>query len=133
MKAISNAKGRIRRFFILIRLIKEKIQRVIDIAIKQNNKKIAIIGRRRAQRIVDIRHSGNELFKYSKRIFNRTLRYIDDKNKKMMAMIFVALVTGNRHEPFYMLQRMCKKADRLIHISEITIPLLSWLPQFPGY
>jgi ribonuclease J len=50
---------------------------------------------------------------------------------KMMIKDIVALVTGNRHEPFYMLQRMCKKADRLIHIQpEDTVILMT--PPVPG-
>ena len=36
------------------------------------------------------------------------LRYVDDKNKNDDPDL-VCLVTGDRHEPFYMLQRMVKK------------------------
>src|SRR5690606_21331195 len=43
----------------------------------------------------------------------------------------VCLVTGNRHEPFYMLQRMCKKQDRLIHINENDTILIMTAP-VPG-
>jgi ribonuclease J len=110
-EAISNAKGRIVVSLFSSDLL--KIQRVIDIAIK-HNKKIAIIGRR-AQRIVDIAIEMNYLNIPKESL--TALRYIDDKNKNDGDDI-VALVTGNRHEPFYMLQRMCKKADRLIHISD---------------
>ncbi len=58
------------------------------------------------------------------------LKFIDDKNKNDDKDI-VALVTGNRHEPFFMLQRMCKKIDRLIHISDRDTVILM-TPPVPG-
>jgi ribonuclease J len=45
------------------------------------------------------------------------LRYIDSENKNEYDDV-VFLVTGERHEPFFMLQRMAKKFDRLIHLIE---------------
>ncbi|MDY0209899.1 MAG: ribonuclease J [Acholeplasma sp.] len=110
-EAISNAKGRVVASLFSSDLL--KIQRVIDIALK-HKKRIAIIGRR-AQRIVDIAIDMNYLNIPKESLIS--LRYIDEKNKNDDSDI-VALVTGNRHEPFYMLQRMCKKADRLIHIDD---------------
>lgn len=110
-EAISNAKGRVVASLFSSDLL--KIQRVIDIALK-HKKRIAIIGRR-AQRIVDIAIEMNYLSIPKESLIS--LRYIDEKNKNDDSDI-VALVTGNRHEPFYMLQRMCKKADRLIHIGD---------------
>ena len=103
-----------------------KIQRIIDISLA-HNKKIAIIGRR-AQRIVDIAIENGYLDIPTESLIS--LRYIDDKNKNDGSDI-VALVTGNRHEPFFMLQRMCKKADRLIHISEKDTVILMTAP-VPG-
>ena len=90
-----------------------KIQKVIDIALKYD-KRIAIIGRK-AQRIVDIAIKMNYLTIPENKLTN--LRYIDDKNQNDDPDL-VCLVTGDRHEPFYMLQRMVKKHDRLIHINE---------------
>ncbi len=90
-----------------------KIQKVIDIALKYD-KRIAIIGRK-AQRIVDIAIKMNYLTIPENKLTN--LRYIDDKNPNDDPDL-VCLVTGDRHEPFYMLQRMVKKHDRLIHINE---------------
>ncbi|HHW79347.1 MAG TPA: ribonuclease J [Acholeplasmataceae bacterium] len=90
-----------------------KIQRVVDIALS-HNKKIAIIGRK-AQRIVDIAIKEGYLNIPDASLVN--LRFIDDKNKNDDNNL-VALVTGSRHEPFYMIQRMCRKSDRLIHINE---------------
>lgn len=103
-----------------------KIQRIIDISLA-HHKKIAIIGRR-AQRIVDIAiHSGYLTIPEEALT---TFRYIDDKNKNNGKDV-VALVTGNRHEPFFMLQRMCKKSDRLIHIDEKDTVILM-TPPVPG-
>jgi ribonuclease J len=45
------------------------------------------------------------------------LRYMDSENDNNQDDL-VVIVTGNRHEPFYMLQRMCKGLDRLIAIEE---------------
>ena len=103
-----------------------KIQRIIDISLA-HKKKIAIIGRR-AQRIVDIAIHNGYLNIPEESLIN--LRYIDDKNKNDGNHI-VALVTGNRHEPFFMLQRMCKKSDRLIHINEKDTVIMM-TPPVPG-
>ncbi|HAX02110.1 MAG: RNase J family beta-CASP ribonuclease [Tenericutes bacterium GWC2_34_14] len=103
-----------------------KIQRTIDISLA-HKKKIAIIGRR-AQRIVDIAIHSGYLTIPEESLIN--LRYVDEKNKNDGKDI-VALVTGNRHEPFFMLQRMCKKADRLIHITEEDTVILM-TPPVPG-
>ncbi len=91
----------------------QKIQRVIDIALK-HDKRIAIIGRK-AQRIVDIAIESNYLSIPKDKLV--ILRYIDDKNKNDDPDL-VCLVTGDRHEPFHMLNRMVTKSDRLIHITE---------------
>lgn len=103
-----------------------KIQRVIDISLI-HKKKIAIIGRR-AQRIVDIAIESGYLDIPKDELVN--LRYIDDKNKNNDPNL-VALVTGNRHEPFYMLQRMCKRTDRLINIEKNDTILIMTAP-VPG-
>jgi len=104
----------------------QKIQRIIDISLS-HHKRIAIIGRR-AQRIVDIAIEDGYLNIPKESLIN--LRYIDEKNKNDDHDI-VALVTGNRHEPFFMLQRMCKKTDRLIHITEADTVILM-TPPVPG-
>ncbi len=120
----ANADGRI--IVTLFSSDLRKIQRIIDISLA-HKKKIAIIGRR-AQRIVDIAIHSGYLSIPEESLIN--LRYIDEKNKNDANNI-VALVTGNRHEPFFMLQRMCKKADRLIHISESDTVILM-TPPVPG-
>jgi ribonuclease J len=120
----ANAEGRI--IVSLFSSDLKKIQRVVDMSL-QHHKKIAIIGRR-AQRIVDIAIADGYLDIPKTSLIN--LKFIDDKNKNDDPNI-VALVTGNRHEPFFMLQRMCKKADRLIHITEQdTVVLMT--PPVPG-
>lgn len=103
-----------------------KIQKVVDVSLK-HNKKIAIIGRR-AQRIVDIAIKNGYLLIPDKSLIK--LRYLDDTNKNDHPDI-VALVTGNRHEPFFMLQRMCKKQDRLINI-EPSDTVILMTPPVPG-
>ena len=103
-----------------------KIQKVVDLAI-QYNKRIAVIGRR-AQRIVDLAINLGYLKVPEASL--ATLRYIDDKNKNDDKDL-VALVTGSRHEPFFMLQRMVKKADRLIHINDQDSVVLMTSP-IPG-
>ncbi|HLT00108.1 MAG TPA: ribonuclease J [Acholeplasma sp.] len=120
----ANAEGRI--IVSLFSSDLQKIQRIIDISLI-HHKKIAIIGRR-AQRIVDIAIEKGYLNIPEDALTN--LRFIDEKNKND-ANNLVCLVTGNRHEPFFMLQRMCKKQDRLIHINENDTILLMTAP-VPG-
>jgi ribonuclease J len=120
----ANAEGRI--IVSLFSSDLKKIQRVVDMCLA-HHKKIAIIGRR-AQRIVDIAIGDGYLYILKSILFN--LNFIDDKNKNDDKDI-VALVTGNRHEPFFMLQRMCKRIDRLIHISDQDTVILM-TPPVPG-
>jgi ribonuclease J len=89
------------------------IQRVINEAIKAG-KSISIIGRK-AQRMVDI----GETMGYIKIPADRlvSLKYIDESNDNELDNV-VFLVTGERHEPFFMLQRMAKGFDRLLKITE---------------
>ena len=110
-KIFVNAKGRI--VISLFSTNLQRIQQLIDLAIERN-KKIAIIGRK-TQRIVNIAINSGYLKVDSDRLVN--LRYIDDKNKNNQSDL-VVLVTGERHEPYFMLQRMCRKIDRLIHIEK---------------
>ncbi|MCD4826185.1 MAG: ribonuclease J [Acholeplasmataceae bacterium] len=120
----ANAEGRI--IVSLFSSDLRKIQRVIDMSL-QHHKKIAIIGRR-AQRIVDIAIADGYLDIPKSSLIS--FKFIDDKNKNDDPNI-VALVTGNRHEPFFMLQRMCKKTDRLIHITDQDTVILM-TPPVPG-
>jgi ribonuclease J len=110
-KIFTNAKGRI--VISLFSTNLGRIQQLIDIAV-EHNKKVAIIGRK-TQRIVNIAINSGYLKVDPDRLVN--LRYIDDRNKNNQSDL-VVLVTGERHEPYFMLQRMCKKIDRLIHIEK---------------
>ena len=103
-----------------------RIQKIIDIALKYN-RNIAIIGRK-TQRTVDIAINMGYLKIPKDKLI--TLKFIDEKNKNTLKDS-VVLVTGDRHEPFYMLQRMVKKLDRLIHV-EPTDTVIMMTPPIPG-
>ncbi len=103
-----------------------RIQKIIDISLKYD-KTIVIIGRK-TQRTVDIAVNLGYLKIPKDKLTN--LRFIDEKNKNELKDS-VILVSGDRHEPFYMLQRMVKKLDRLIHIRK-TDSIILMTPPVPG-
>ena len=88
-----------------------KIQQIVNIAI-EHKKRIAIIGRK-TQKIVNQAISLGYLKIPEANLAN--LRYIDDEHKNNDKDL-VVLVTGERHEPYFMLQRMSKQIDRLINL-----------------
>ncbi|MDA3932549.1 MAG: ribonuclease J [Tenericutes bacterium] len=102
------------------------IQMVVNEAIK-SNKKLAIIGRK-AQRLVFIGEQMGYIKIPSESLVN--LKFIDNNNKNEMDDV-VFLVTGERHEPFFMLQRMAKGYDRLVHLIE-TDTILAMAPPVIG-
>ncbi len=104
----------------------DRIQKIINVSV-DNNRRIAIIGRK-AQKIVNIAMNSGYLKIPDENLVN--LRYLDDKNANDDKDL-VVIVTGNRHEPFYMLQRMCRKQDRLINIKEDDI-VVTVAPPVPG-
>ncbi len=89
------------------------IQIIIDEAIRAD-KKISIIGRK-AQRLVNIGERMGYIEIPEERLVN--LKFIDNENKNEFDDV-VYLVTGERHEPFFMLQRMAKGYDRLVNLIE---------------
>lgn len=89
----------------------DRIQKIINISVA-HQRRIAIIGRK-AQKIVNIAINSGYLRIPDDRLVN--LRYIDDTHSNDEDDL-VVIVTGTRHEPFYMLQRMCRQQDRLITI-----------------
>lgn len=91
----------------------QRMQRLINICC-QNNRRIAIIGLK-TQRTVNVAMSNGYLNIPSDKLV--TLKYLDEVNRNNDKDL-VIIVAGMRHEPFYMIQRMCKKVDRLIEISE---------------
>lgn len=103
-----------------------RIQRVVNVAIK-NNKELVILGRK-TQRLVDIAVKLGYLEIPKEKL--KSIRFIDEKNKNELTNS-VILVTGERHEPYYMLYRMCKKQDRLIHINKKDTIILMTSP-VPG-
>ena len=106
---ISNSKNRL--IFSLFSSDILRIQQIINIAL-EHNKKIAIIGRK-TQRIVNKAMELGYLSIPEENLAN--LRYIDEKTKNNDKDL-VVLVTGERHEPYFMLQRMAKHIDRLINL-----------------
>lgn len=88
-----------------------KIQQIIDIAVSEK-KKIAILGRK-TQRLVNQAMQLGYLKCPVENLAN--LKYIDEKVSNNFKNL-VVLVTGERHEPYFMLQRMAKNIDRLIHL-----------------
>lgn len=91
----------------------QRIQQIIDTAV-EFKKKVAIIGRK-TQRIVNQAMNLGYLKIPAESLVN--LRYVDDKNTNNDKDL-VVLVTGERHEPYFMLQRMSKKIDRLVRLEE---------------
>ncbi|MFA5274307.1 MAG: ribonuclease J, partial [Candidatus Izemoplasmatales bacterium] len=87
------------------------IQKVINEAVLAD-KKLSIIGRK-AQRLVDIGETLGYIQIPKGRLVN--LKFIDETNDNDFDDV-VFLVTGERHEPFFMLQRMGKAIDRLLHL-----------------
>ncbi len=104
------AEGRI--IFSLYSTNLKRLQQVIDMSVKYH-KKVAIIGRR-TQRLISIAMD-NGFLNIPDDIL-KNLKFIDDKNGNIEDDL-VCFVTGERHEPYFMLQRMCKKIDKLIHIN----------------
>ncbi len=87
-------------------------------------KKIAIIGRK-TQRAVDMTIKLGYISIPEDRLIN--LKYIDDTNTNEDSDLCV-IVSGERHEPFFMIQRMCKKQDRLIHINSSDTVIMMTYP-----
>ncbi len=103
-----------------------RIQKAVDIALK-HGRRIAILGRK-AQRMVDIALKLGVLRIPEEKLVK--LKFIDEKNKNTFEDGLV-IVTGDRHEPFYMLQRMARKLDRLIHLDPSDHVVLM-TPPVPG-
>lgn len=91
----------------------DKIQRVVDIATRYN-RRIALIGRK-TQRIVNIAIERGYLNIPKDKLVNLKFLTEEIKNDDKDLVIIVA---GVRHEPFYMIQRMCNGQDKLIQINK---------------
>ena len=115
-----------RVFFALYSTDLDKIQRVINICIRYN-RRIALIGRK-TQRIVNIAMERGYLNIPKERLVNLKFMTEDVKNEDKDLAI---LVTGVRHEPFYMVQRMCNGQDKLLSITK-NDEILFLTPTLPG-
>ena len=104
----------------------QRIQMIIDIALSFD-RRVAILGRK-TQRIVNLGINMGYLKVKEDKLAN--LKFIDDKNKNNDKDM-VVLVTGERHEPYYMLQRMSKHIDRLVHIEPTDTVIILTKP-YPG-
>ena len=92
-----------------------RIQQICDIAIGYG-RKIAVIGRKTQKMVAQAINLG--YLNIPEENF-ANLKFIDEKNGITNEdKNLVILVTGNRHEPFFMLQRMAKGVDRLIHLTK---------------
>jgi len=95
------------------------IQLIINEATRLN-KKIAIIGRK-AQRLLFIAEMMGYIKVPEGRLIN--LKYLDNENTNEYDDV-VFLVTGERHEPFFMLQRMAKGFDRLVKLIQTDMVMM---------
>lgn len=115
-----------RVFFTLFSTDLEKIQRVIDISIRYN-RRIALIGRK-TQRIVSIAIERGYLDIPKDKLVNLKFRTEEIKNDERDLTI---IVTGVRHEPFYMIQRMATNQDRLLALTKYD-EVIFLTPTIPG-
>ncbi len=91
----------------------DRIQKVINLSVS-NNRRVAVIGRK-VQKIINIAMMTGYLKIPSENLVN--LKFLDDNNTNEDEDL-VVIVTGNRHEPFFGLQRMALGQDRLIKLNE---------------
>ena len=89
-----------------------RIQQICDIAISQG-KKIAILGIKTQKIVRAAIQLGYLNIPQDKFV---SLRYIDENNKNTDENL-VVIVTGERHEPYFMLQRMARGTDRLVKLN----------------
>lgn len=104
----------------------QRIQMIIDTAL-EFNRRIAILGRK-TQKIVNLGISMGYLRIPQDKMAN--LKFIDDVRKNNDPDL-VVIVTGERHEPYFMLQRMAKKIDRLVHMESTDTVIILTNPH-PG-
>lgn len=91
----------------------DRIQKVINLSVA-NNRRVAIIGRK-VQKIINIAMTTGYLKIPSENLVN--LKFMDEVNNNEDEDL-VVIVTGNRHEPFFGLQRMALGQDRLVKLTE---------------
>lgn len=91
----------------------DRIQKIINLSVAKN-RRVAIIGRK-VQKIINIGMNTGYLKVPDKNLVNLKFRdeLIDNNDDDL-----VVIVTGNRHEPFFGVQRMALGQDRLIKLNE---------------
>lgn len=104
----------------------QRIQMIVDISLSFG-RRVAILGRK-TQKIVNLAINLGYLKIPEDKMVN--LKFIDD-NKKNNDKDLVVIVTGERHEPYFMLQRMSKHIDRLIHLEAQDTVIILTNP-YPG-
>ena len=90
-----------------------RIKQICDIAISQG-KRIAILGIK-TQKLVRIAIQQGYISIPEDKFVQ--LKYIDENNLNDDKDL-VVIVTGERHEPYHMLQRMARGFDRLVRLNE---------------
>lgn len=90
-----------------------RIQKVVDMCAK-NGRRIAIIGRK-VQRIINVAMSTGYLKIPQENLVN--LKFLDENNTNEEDDLAI-IITGLRHEPYFMLQRMMTNQDKLIKLNE---------------
>ena len=90
----------------------DRIQRIINLGV-EHNRRVAILGIK-TQKIVNIAINCGYLKVPENKLV--TLKFMDENHHNDEKDLLV-IVAGNRHEPFFMLLRMCKGLDRLIQIT----------------
>ena len=91
----------------------DRIQKIISLCVNQN-RKIAIFGRK-TQRLIKIAMEVGYLNIPESNLVN--LKFMDEVNKNDDSDL-VVIVTGNRHEPYFGLQRMVLGQDKLIKLEK---------------
>lgn len=91
----------------------QRIQKVIDVCI-ENNRRIAVIGLK-VQKTINVGMKNGYLKIPEDKLV--TLKYMTDEIKNDDDDLAI-IISGNRHEPYYTLQRMSNGVDRLIKIKE---------------
>ncbi len=102
-----------RCFFTIYSYDLEKIQRVINLALNMG-RRIALIGIK-TQRIVNIATQTGYLKVHEDKLV--TLKFRNEKITNEDDDLAI-IVTGARHEPFFMMQRMCNGQDRLLQVKK---------------
>ena len=90
-----------------------RIQKVVDMCVK-GGRRIAIIGRK-VQRIINVAMSTGYLKIPQENLVN--LKFLDENNLNNDDDLAI-IITGIRHEPYFMLQRMMTNQDKLIKLVE---------------